>query len=121
MQTLADQSQAVRSLPKSVEEGRAEGIRAVMEEVKEIMKGASQPLNEELPEKPSPFEGFKRTPGRREIERRGELTSYAQRYAEKLGYSIDEEQGKKVLQDTVNFYSRSEELAKTLESLVSSL
>ena len=57
-----------------------------------------------------------------EIEaRKAEILPFAVQYARSLGYSPEQGESEKILQDTVNFYSKSDKLANTLKNLVNVL
>ena len=54
-------------------------------------------------------------------QRKSDILPFAEQYARSLGYSPEKGDSEKILQETVNFYSRSNVLANTLKSLVNSL
>ena len=51
-------------------------------------------------------------------QRKAEILPYAMQYARSMGYAPEKGETEKILQDTVNFYSKSDKLANTLKNLV---
>lgn len=54
-------------------------------------------------------------------QRKSDILPFAEQYARSLGYDPEKGETEKILQDTVNFYGKSDTLANTLKTLVNNL
>lgn len=55
------------------------------------------------------------------VQRKSDILPFAEQYARTLGYDPEKGETEKILQDTVNFYGKSDTLANTLKTLVNNL